>query len=156
MPTLMGKMSLAFKDLKATMNQDLEVRPFAKACSFVTSITNHLNPFFGFALIDLTEKIADIDGASRSFRTLKPMVQADIEKNNVYTVGSHSRNLLRVKRVIEMVKLYGDNSFVNQGLVTVFGQNHGEAVKAQFSRYLDFVPTKAEFLDKLGGKIVSK
>ncbi|MCL7042488.1 hypothetical protein MKW94_025702 [Papaver nudicaule] len=167
MPTLMGKMSLAFKDLAAsTVNgEDMELKPFAQACSLIASLVQHLGPLFGFGVKDLTKKVANINAASKSFRTLISMLEADIERNSVRTVGSHSRNLLRFKRAIEMLKILfeqivaanfddeGDNSLVAQLLETyseVFDQHHGRAIKASVSKYVSLiVPTKAQFLVKL-------
>ncbi|MCL7036372.1 hypothetical protein MKW94_024717 [Papaver nudicaule] len=162
MTTVLGNMSLAFKDLAtATANQDMEVVRFAQACSSITSVAQQLGPIFYFALLDFGVKVAGISEASRSFRTLKSMMEADIQQNNVRTAGSHSSNLLMVKRVIEMVKILfeqivatnyddkGDNSLISQGLVAykmVFTQHNEAELQATVASFSHFIPTKAELL----------
>ncbi|KAI3987210.1 hypothetical protein MKX01_031694 [Papaver californicum] len=99
-------MSSAFKELAAsTVDEDIEVKPFAQACSSITAFAGLLGPFFTFAVTDVAEKVDDMYEASKSFRTLISMMEADIEQNNFWNVNNHSRNLLRVKRIIEMVTI---------------------------------------------------
>ena len=42
------------------------------------------------------------------------MVELDIQKDTVRTVGSHTRNLLRVKRGIDMVKVLFEKMLVTE------------------------------------------
>ncbi|KAI3845903.1 hypothetical protein MKX03_007458 [Papaver bracteatum] len=106
MPTLLGNMSEAFRNLAAsTVDGDMEVKPFAQACSYITSLVRLLGPSFTFAVNDVAEKVDDINRASELFRTLTSMVEADNEQNEFWSANSHSRNLLRLKRIIEMVKI---------------------------------------------------
>ncbi|KAI3955677.1 hypothetical protein MKW92_013214 [Papaver armeniacum] len=165
-PTLLRKMSVAFRDLAATVNQgmEMEVRPFAQACSYIASLVQHLGPHFRFAVADFEPKVANINAASQSFRTLKSMLEADIERNNVQNPGSPSRDLLRFKRVIEVLKVLfemildtdfddqGDNSMDSQGWVAysrVFGEQHEPGLKTKVLRFLPKIPSKAQFLVNL-------
>ncbi|KAI3906951.1 hypothetical protein MKW92_022058 [Papaver armeniacum] len=106
MPTLLGNMSSAFRELAAsTVDGEMEVKPFAEACFYITSLVRLLGPFFMFAVKDVAGKVDDMNKASELFRTLKSMVEADNEQNEFWNAYSHSRNLLRLKRIIEMVKI---------------------------------------------------
>lgn len=47
----------------------------------------------------------DLAEASKSILTLPVMMDGDIQANCVRKAGSHTRNLLRVKRGVDMVKV---------------------------------------------------
>ena len=47
----------------------------------------------------------DLAETSKSVATLQVMMERDIEANCVRKAGSHTRNLLRVKRGLDMVKV---------------------------------------------------
>ncbi|KAI3853438.1 hypothetical protein MKX03_037399 [Papaver bracteatum] len=162
-PTLLRKMSQAFIELADTANQnkDMEVKPFAQACSYITDLMRHLGPLSKFAVDDFAPRVADLEAVSRSFRSLKSMMQGNIEQNNVRSPGSHTRNLLLVKRVIELVNILfqqivatnyddkGDNALPSQGLaayLAVFSQYHGTGLKATAEFFKPLIPSKAQFL----------
>ncbi|RZC48191.1 hypothetical protein C5167_041137 [Papaver somniferum] len=165
-PTLLKKMSQAFRELADTVNQnkDMEVKPFAKACSYITDLMRHIGPLSKFAVDDFAPRVCDLEAASRSFRSLRSMMCGNIEQNNVRSPGSHTRNLLMVKRVIELVNILfqqivatnyddkGDNSLASQGLaayLTVFSQYHGTGLKATVEFFKPHIPSKAQLLVKL-------
>ncbi|CAH2046200.1 unnamed protein product [Thlaspi arvense] len=58
-----------------------------------------------FAEIDYVAKVNDLAEVSSSVSTIEEMVDKDIEANCVRKVGSHTRNLLRVKRGLEMIRV---------------------------------------------------
>lgn len=47
----------------------------------------------------------DLAEASKSITTLKAMMDQDVQADCVRRAGSHTRNLLRVKRGLDMVKV---------------------------------------------------
>lgn len=53
----------------------------------------------------MTGQVDDLAEASKSISTLRAMMDLDIDGNRVRRSGSHTRNLLRVKRGIDMVKV---------------------------------------------------
>lgn len=53
----------------------------------------------------MTGQVDDLAEASKSISTLRAMMDLDIDRNCVRRAGSHTRNLLRVKRGIDMVKV---------------------------------------------------
>lgn len=55
----------------------------------------------------------DLSEASKSITTLKAMLDRDVEAN-VRNAGSHMRNLLRVKRGIDMVRLLFEKIVVTE------------------------------------------
>jgi len=59
-------------------------------------------------------QVDDLLEASNSISTLPSMVEIDIQKDTVRAVGSHTRNLLRVKRGIDMVKVLFEKMLVTE------------------------------------------
>ncbi|MCL7049417.1 hypothetical protein MKW94_024909 [Papaver nudicaule] len=165
MPTLLDNMSSEFADLAARISQgeDMEVRAFARAGSHITSLVRLLGRHFKFAETDVAQKVDDLNTASRSFPTLISMLEADIEQNTLRNANSHSRNLLRLKRIIEMVKILFEqiiasnfdesgSSWASKGLAAysaVFGQQHAPGLQATLTYYSDTIPTQGQFLAKL-------
>ncbi|KAJ6408241.1 hypothetical protein OIU84_011537 [Salix udensis] len=102
------KIAEAFKELEATINsqtQEVEVAPFSHACSLVSPLFGCLGIAFKFAEMDYVAKVHDLEEASKSIGTLQSVLDNDIERNSVRKAGSHSRNLLRVKRGLDMVRV---------------------------------------------------
>lgn len=56
----------------------------------------------------------DLGEASKSIGTLQALLERDIEANTVKKPGSHSRNLLRVKRGIDMVRVLFEQILVTE------------------------------------------
>lgn len=70
------------------------------------------------------KQVDDLTKAANSIGTLKSLLDHDIERGSVRKAGSHSRNLLRVKRGLDMVRVlfeqilaseYVSNSSSNSG-----------------------------------------
>ncbi|CAN4080228.1 unnamed protein product [Withania somnifera] len=106
------KMAEAFKELANTLNSQtldeaakMEVAPFSHACTLVSPLFRCLGIAFKFAEIDYVAKVDDLAEASKSITTLHTMMDEDIQANCVKRPGSHTRNLLRVKRGLDMVKI---------------------------------------------------
>ncbi|WMV15559.1 hypothetical protein MTR67_008944 [Solanum verrucosum] len=106
------KMAEAFKDLANTLNSQtldeaakMEVAPFSHACTLVSPLFRCLGIAFKFAELDYVAKVGDLAEASKSITTLHTMMDQDIQANCVRKAGSHTRNLLRVKRGLDMVKV---------------------------------------------------
>ncbi|CAN7043625.1 hypothetical protein BRARA_B02907 [Brassica rapa] len=100
----------AFKELAVLVNTpglDVPVKNFSDACSrfFVVFKVLKTGMFPRFAEIDYVTKVNDLAEASNLTPTLELMVDRDIEANCVRKVGSHTRNLLRIKRSLEMMRV---------------------------------------------------
>ena len=63
--------------------------------------------------LDLLQ-VHDLVEASKSISTLPSMVELDIQTDTVRKPGSHTRNLLRVKRGIDMVKVLFEQILVTE------------------------------------------
>jgi hypothetical protein len=58
--------------------------------------------------------VKDLGEASKSIGTLQALLERDIEANTIKKAGSHSRNLLRVKRGIDMVRVLFEQILVTE------------------------------------------
>ncbi|TXG48089.1 hypothetical protein EZV62_027383 [Acer yangbiense] len=158
------KIADAFKELEATVNSqtpgaDLEVAPFSRACSLVSPLFGCLGIAFKFAELDYVAKVHDIAEASKSIGTLQIMLDRDIEENRVKKPGSHTRNLLRVKRGLEMVKVLFEQILAAEGnslkdpaskaYAQVFAPHHGWAIRKAVAAGMYALPTWAQLLSKL-------
>ncbi|GMY38056.1 accelerated cell death 11 [Fagus crenata] len=158
------KISEAFKELEATVNSQtpdikVEVAPFSRACSLISPLFGCLGIAFKFAEIDYVAKVKDLGEASKSIGTLQALLERDIEANTVKKPGSHSRNLLRVKRGIDMVRVLFEQILVTDGnslkdpaskaYAQVFAPHHGWAIRKAVGAGMYALPTKAQLLQKL-------
>lgn len=92
--------------------------------------------------------------ASKSISTLPSMVELDIETDNVRKPGSHTRNLLRVKRGIDMVKVLFEQILVTEDAASVayaqvFAPHHGWAIRKAVAAGMYALPSKSQLLKKL-------
>ncbi|EEF29361.1 accelerated cell death 11 [Ricinus communis] len=163
------KIAEAFKELAVTLNSqtmasstssaDLEVAPFSRACSLVSPLFGCLGIAFKFAEMDYVSKVRDLGEASKSIGTIQEMVNKDIEENCVRKAGSHSRNLLRVKRGLDMVKVLFEQILITEGnslkdpaskaYAQVFAPHHGWAIRKAVAAGMYALPTKSQLLNKL-------
>ncbi|XP_065629588.1 accelerated cell death 11 [Quercus suber] len=157
------KISEAFQELEATVNSqtpdDVEVSSFSRACSLISPLFGCLGIAFKFAEMDYVAKVNDLVEASKSIGTLQAMVERDVKANTVKKGGSHTRNLLRVKRGIDMVKVLFEQIIVTDGnslkdpatkaYAQVFAPHHGWAIRKAVAAGMYALPTKAQLLQKL-------
>lgn len=59
-------------------------------------------------------QVHDLAEASKSITTLQAMLDRDIQAGCVRNAGSHTRNLLRVKRGIDMVRILFEQMLVTE------------------------------------------
>lgn len=110
----------------------LRLEPFSHACARVSILFNCLGIAFKFAEKDYTSKVwlaftsaksscaevhtaepkMSLDGqvndlmkASSKLETLPSLIKSDVEAGTVKTAGSHTRNLLRVKRGVDLIRV---------------------------------------------------
>ncbi|ESR62169.1 hypothetical protein CICLE_v10016636mg [Citrus x clementina] len=123
----LAKISELFKELAATVNSeaaDVELAAFSRACSHVSPLFGCLGIAFKFAEMDYVAKVDDLAEASKSILTLQSVIDRDIEGNCVRKAGSHTRNLLRVKRGLDMVRV-----LFEQILAAEYVYHHGKFLK---------------------------
>ncbi|KAM4112373.1 hypothetical protein ACJW30_05G135300 [Castanea mollissima] len=157
------KISEAFKELEATVNSqtpdDVKVASFSRACTLISPLFGCLGIAFKFAEMDYVAKVNDLVEASKSIGTLQDMIERDVEANTVKKGGSHTRNLLRVKRGIDMIKVLFEQMLVTGGnslkdpaskaFAQVFAPHHGWAIRKAVAAGMYALPTKAQLLQKL-------
>ncbi|CAA0828693.1 Accelerated cell death 11 [Striga hermonthica] len=100
--------------------------------------------------LDCVAKVRDLEAASKSISVFLVMVDGDIEANCVRTAGSHTRNLLGVKRGIVMFNVLFEHIISSEGnslkgpaskaYVQVFSPYHAWAIiKAVAAGMLPFL-----------------
>ncbi|CAB4276548.1 unnamed protein product [Prunus armeniaca] len=162
------KISQAFKELEAAVNSqtaEIEVAPFSSACSLVSPLFGCLGIAFKFAEIDYVAKVHDLAEASKSISTLPVLLDRDIEGDSVRKAGSHSRNLLRVKRGLDMVRVLFEQIIVTKGnslkdaaskaYAQVFAPHHGWVIRKAVAAGMYALPTKEQLLHKLNEDVIS-
>ncbi|KAF1882086.1 hypothetical protein Lal_00038730, partial [Lupinus albus] len=161
---ILVKIADAFNSL-ATVAADsnnaaaVEVAPFSHACSLVSPLFGCLGIAFKFAEMDYVAKVKDLAEASKSIQTLPSMIDLDVQANCVRNAGSHTRNLLKVKRGLDMVRVLFEQMLVTEGnslrdpaskaYEQVFAPYHGWAIRKAVSAGMYAIPTKEQLLKKL-------
>ncbi|KAK3026814.1 hypothetical protein RJ639_041886 [Escallonia herrerae] len=158
------KISSSFKDLSSTLNSQapdahLDLASFSRACAHVSPLFRCLGIAFRFAEMDYVAKVDDLAEASESIVTLQAMVDRDVEADCVRKAGSHTRNLLRVKRGLDMVRVLFEQIIDSEGsslknpastaYSQVFAPYHGWAIRKAVAAGMYALPTKAQLLKKL-------
>ncbi|KAG5005808.1 hypothetical protein AAZX31_09G022000 [Glycine max] len=157
------KIAEAFKDLAnvVTDSQSAEVKvsPFSHACSLVSPLFGCLGVAFKFAEMDYVAKVNDLVEASKCVQNLQSLIELDVQANTVRKGGSHTRNLLRVKRGLDMVRVLFEQILVTEGnslrnpaskaYEQVFAPHHGWAIRKAVSVGMYVLPTKEQLLKKL-------
>ncbi|KAL6198477.1 hypothetical protein ACLB2K_028266 [Fragaria x ananassa] len=156
------KIAEAFEELEAAVNSqtgELEVARFSRACSLISPLFGCLGIAFKFAEMEYVAKVHDLAEASKSISTLHVLLEKDVEAGSVRKAGSHSRNLLRVKRGIDMVKVLFEKIIVTKGnslkdpaskaYQQVFAPHHGWVIRKAVGVGMYALPTKEQLLNKL-------
>ncbi|KAJ4746276.1 Accelerated cell death 11 [Rhynchospora pubera] len=137
----------------------MEVGPFSHACAHVSVLFGCLGIAFKFAEKDYVSKVDDLIEASKSITTLNDMIELDIQQDCVRQGGSHTRNLLRVKRGVDMVRVLFEeiiksdgNSLKDAASVAyekVFAPHHGWAIRKAVAAGMYALPSKSQLLKRL-------
>jgi hypothetical protein len=139
--------------------QVLRVDSFSHACSLISPLFGCLGIAFKFAEKDYVSKVHDLTAAAKDYATLPAMVDQDIRNNTVRNGGSHTRNLLRVLRGVDMVKVLFEHILVTEGnslkepaskaYEQVFAPHHAWTIRKAVGAGMFMLPTKSQFLKKL-------
>lgn len=157
------RIGASFEQLAAIAKQQqqpaMAAGDFSRACSNVSVLFGCLGIAFKFAEMDYVAKVNDLLEASKTISTLPSMVELDIQKGTVRQPGSHTRNLLRVKRGIDMVKVLFEQILVTEGnslkdaatkaYAQVFAPHHGWAIRKAVGAGMYALPSKSQLLKKL-------
>ncbi|KAB1200985.1 hypothetical protein CJ030_MR0G005443 [Morella rubra] len=155
-------LSEAFKELAATVDSptaDVELAQFARASSLILPLIRSLGIAFKFAELSYASTVNDLVKASKSIGTLQALVDGEIEANTARKDTSNTRNLLRVKRGLEVVRAMCEQTLATdanslrdpatKAYTQVFASFHGMAVKKAVAAGLYAMPTRAQMLKKL-------
>ncbi|KAH1208885.1 Accelerated cell death 11 [Glycine max] len=173
------KIADAFNDLanvftdSQSAEAEVKVAPFSHACSLVSPLFGCLGVAFKFAEMDYVAKVHDLAEASKSIQNLQSLIELDVQANTVRKGGSHTRNLLRVKRGLDMVRVLFEQILVTEyvhhlliyillcakgnslrdpaskAYEQVFAPHHGWAIRKAVSAGMYALPTKEQLLKKL-------
>ncbi|CAN6328875.1 unnamed protein product [Urochloa humidicola] len=156
------RMAAAFEELAAIAERspagEMDLGTFSGTCSTASVLLGCFGIAFKFAEMDFASKVDDLLEASKSISTLRSMVELDIQKDTVRKVGSHTRNLLRVKRGIDVVKVLFEQTLLTEGFslrdaapaayAKVLAPHHGLALRMAVSAALYTIPSKSQLLKK--------
>ncbi|KAB1200968.1 Pleckstrin homology domain-containing family A member 8 [Morella rubra] len=155
-------MSEALKELAATLDSptaDVELAPFSRSCFLFLPLIRSWGIAFKFAELDFLGKVKDLAVASKSIGTLQAMVDGDIEANTVRKDTSHTKNLLRLTRGLDMIRVFFEQLLATEGnsirdpafkaYTQVFAPHHGWAVRKVVAAGTYALPTRAQMLKKL-------
>lgn len=137
----------------------LTLRSFSHGCSLISPLFGCLGIAFKFAEKDYVAKVHDLCEAAKEYDTLSVMVDQDIKNQTVRNGGSHTRNLLRVLRGVDMVRVLFEHILVTEGnslkepaskaYEQVFAPHHSWTIRKVVSAGMLMLPTKIQFLKKL-------
>ncbi|CAM6096580.1 unnamed protein product [Calypogeia fissa] len=140
-------------------SEQVQVAKFANACDRISVLFGCLGIAFKFAEKDYVAKVKDLQAAGKEFNTLPEMIDGDISTDTVRLAGSHARNLLRVKRGVDMVHILFQHILITPGnslrepastaYDQVFSRHHGWAIRKAVSAGMYVLPSKSHFLSKL-------
>lgn len=157
----------AFSDLAADVKQsqqqekedDVQVASFAGASARLSVLFGCLGIAFKFAERDYVSKVKDLTEVSNDITTLQSLIELDLKADCVKEPGSHSRNLLRVKRGLDMVRVLfqgivdsEEDSLrhsASRAYAQVFAPYHSFPIRAAVAAGLFAIPTKSQLLNKL-------
>ncbi|KAG0467819.1 hypothetical protein HPP92_017147 [Vanilla planifolia] len=102
--------------------------------------------------MDYVSKVEDLKEAAKSISTLQSVLDLDVKDNCVRRPQSHSRNLLRVKRGIDMVRVLFEEILAVDGnslkdpasmaYAKVFAPHHGWAIRKAVAAGMYALPSR--------------
>lgn len=145
--------------------RSLRVAEFAEACDGITRLFSILGPAFSFAGKEYAEKVSDLVLAGREFGSLAGMMHADERSGTVRVKGSHTRNLLRVLRGLDLNRrlfrsLLKDSSqplrvYALDAYTSVFSAHHPWPVRSLVAAGTYTLPHTHAFMGALGEDVDS-
>ncbi|KAA0034546.1 hypothetical protein IC582_022916 [Cucumis melo] len=140
-------------------SQELRLDTLCEACSLVSVLFSSLGLAFKFAELEYVSKVRDLVEASKKYKTLHTILDADIANDTVKTPGSHSRNLRRVRQGLDLIRalfeqfMSTDEYSLREAASTAYTQvcapYHSWAVRTAVSAGMYTLPTREQLLLKL-------
>ncbi|XP_039115057.1 ACD11 homolog protein [Dioscorea cayenensis subsp. rotundata] len=157
--TSLATLAEGFEDLARKLesgDDDLRLDAFSYACSLVSVLFGCLGIAFKFAEIEYVSKVDELYEASKTYDTLKNVLDYDVEQDTVKKPGSHSRHLRRVRLGLDLIKalfkqflLSNDNS-LREAASTAYAQTcapfHPWAVRKAVGAGMYALPTREQLM----------
>ncbi|KAJ4960632.1 hypothetical protein NE237_020542 [Protea cynaroides] len=160
--TPISVMADAFEELTrsiSTSSEDLRLVPFCDACSLVSVLFRCLGIAFKFAELEYISKVNDLVEASKTFDTLKNILDHDVENDSVRTQGSRSRNLRRVRQGLDLIRalfeqfLSSDDCSLREAASSAYAQvcapYHKWAIRTAVFAGMYALPSKQRLIEQL-------
>lgn len=162
--TALSAITEAFEDLAEVVEDDTEeeelrVDTFCQACSLVSVLFGCLGLAFKFAELEYFSKVRDLMEASKTFETLREILDLDVANDTVKVSGSHSRNLRRLRQGLDLIRvlfeqfLSTDDYSLKDAASTAYAQvcapYHTWAVRTAVAAGMYTLPTRDQLLLKL-------
>ncbi|PON72526.1 Glycolipid transfer protein domain containing protein, partial [Parasponia andersonii] len=153
----------AFEELSGTVNSanpHIKTSQLAYACrQFATSNFNFGIPFI-FADLELQAKADNVEKAAEIGDTIKALVERDVAQGCSKVNSSASRNINRLKRVIEFGRVIFEQILENEvsdslsdpitiAYDQVFAPYHGSTIRAAVYVVKEFIPSKSSIFNLL-------
>ncbi|PON98523.1 Glycolipid transfer protein domain containing protein [Trema orientale] len=149
----------AFEELAGTVNSanpHINTIQLTHACRLFAPSKNFN---FGFAFMFVDVELLNKE-AAKTCKTIKALVEHDVAQGSAKVNSSPSRSLNRLKRVIEMVRIFfeqvledeGSDSIADPVIIAynqVFAAYHGPTVREAVANAKDFLPTKSTLWNML-------
>ncbi|XP_054825386.1 ACD11 homolog protein-like [Prosopis cineraria] len=142
-----------------TDQQELRLDKFCHACSHVSVLFNSLGLVFKFAELEYISKLHALKDASKTYETLRDIIDLDVANGTVKTQGSLSRCLRRVRQGLDLVKaifkqfLLTDDSSLKEAASTAYAQvcapYHSWTIRAAVAAGMYALPTRDQLLVRL-------
>ncbi|XP_010265162.1 PREDICTED: ACD11 homolog protein [Nelumbo nucifera] len=143
----------------ATSSDDLRLEPFCSACSLVSVLFGCLGFAFKFAESEYVSKVNDLTEASKTYDTLKNVLDHDVKNDTVKKPGSLSRNLRRVRQGLDLIRVLFQNFLstndysLKEAASTAYAQvcapYHTWAVRTAVGAGMYALPTREQLIVKL-------
>ncbi|KAJ0974910.1 hypothetical protein J5N97_016875 [Dioscorea zingiberensis] len=135
---------------------DLRLDAFTEACSLVSVLFGCLGIAFKFAEFEYVSKVNDLYEASKTYDTLKNVLDYDIGQDTVKKPGSRSRHLRRVRLGLDLVKalfeqfLSSDDNSLREAASNAYAQTcapyHPWAVRKAVGAGMYALPTREQLI----------
>jgi len=115
---LLRTLANAIHDLAGTINSNnphLKVSDVVQFCRICTPAFFLFGIAFKFADLEVQNRVNNLGEASKKYDTIQAMVKGEIEIGLAKDNSSHCRNLVRVKRIIVMARVFCEQILSSEG-----------------------------------------
>ncbi|XP_006660377.1 accelerated cell death 11-like [Oryza brachyantha] len=136
----------------------LRLRPLVQACHHALAFFDLLGVEAAFWKTEYTERLVELERASEAVGTAEELVDRDVAAGRVTATGTHSNNLVRVKRGIELKRalfqlmlaqlqrppaVVSFDGLVSMAYAAVFARYHDKNVQSTVADSICAIPVKS-------------